>query len=77
VFGREPAAILGALNAVVALGVGFGLDVTPEQLGLISAALAAVLALVVRSQVTPVEREQIHGRHEARKDDPPSMGERP
>jgi hypothetical protein len=55
-FGREPALILGAVNALIALAVGFGLDVTTQQVGLINAAVAAVLALVVRSQVAPVER---------------------
>lgn len=51
---REPALILGAINALVALAVGFGLDITPEQVGLINAAVAAVLSVVVRSRVTPV-----------------------
>ena len=53
-FGREPALILGAVNALLAVAVGFGLDVTPEQVGLINAAVAAVLAVIVRAQVTPV-----------------------
>jgi hypothetical protein len=53
-FGREPAVILGLVGAVIALGVGFGLNVTPEQTGLILAATSAVLAFVTRSQVTPV-----------------------
>jgi hypothetical protein len=50
---KEPALILGAVNAVVALAVGFGLDVTPEQVGLINAAVAAVLSVLVRRKVTP------------------------
>lgn len=53
IFNREPALILGVVNAIVALVVGFGLDLTAEQVGLISAATSAVLALVARSQVTP------------------------
>jgi uncharacterized membrane protein len=61
---REPALILGAVNALVALAVGFGLPVTPGQVGLINAAVAAILALVVRSRVTPVEQERVRGRHE-------------
>lgn len=51
----EPALLLGALNALLALGVGFGLDVDPGQVGLINAAVAAVLAVVVRSRVTPIQ----------------------
>ena len=49
----EPAILLGLLNAGLALAVGFGLHVTPEQVGLINAFVAAVLAFVTRSQVTP------------------------
>ena len=51
---REPAAILGALQTVLALVIAFGFDLTGEQTGGIMAAAAAVLALVTRSQVTPV-----------------------
>jgi hypothetical protein len=53
-FDREPALILGLVNAAIALAVGFGLDITVEQASLINAAFAAVLSVVVRSQVTPV-----------------------
>ena len=52
-FGREPALILGALNALVALAAGFGVTITPGQVGLINAAVAAVVAVVVRQNVTP------------------------
>ena len=52
-FGREPALILGAVNALIAVAVGFGLNITPEQVGLINAAVAAVLSVIVRAQVTP------------------------
>lgn len=53
-FGREPALWLGLVNVLLALGVGFGLNVTPEQVGLINAAVAALLAVITRSQVNPV-----------------------
>lgn len=53
-FDREPALILGAVNAVIALAVGFGLPVTIEQASLINAAVAAVLSVIVRSRVSPV-----------------------
>lgn len=52
-FGREPALILGALNAILLLAVGFGLPVTGEQMALINAAAAAIMAVVIRAQVTP------------------------
>jgi hypothetical protein len=54
ILGREPVLWLAALNAVVALAVGFGLELTTERQALIQAALTAVLALVARGQVTPV-----------------------
>lgn len=57
VLNREPALIVGAVNALIALAVGFGLDIDPEQVGLINAAVAAVLSVVVRQQVSPVGRE--------------------
>ncbi len=53
--GREPAVISGAVNALIALAVGFGLELSTEQVGLIMAAVAALLSLVVRSKVTPLD----------------------
>lgn len=50
---KEPALILGALQAVLAVAVGFGLDITPEQFGLIMAAAAAIASVIVRQKVTP------------------------
>lgn len=52
-WGREPALIVAAIQAVLALAIGFGLPVSPEQLALIVAAMTAVLGVLVRSQVTP------------------------
>lgn len=52
-FGREPALILNLVGALIALAVGFGLNVTPEQVGLILAATTSVLGFAIRSQVTP------------------------
>jgi membrane associated rhomboid family serine protease len=54
ILGREPALILGALQALLALGVGFGLKLSPDQMALVLAASAAVFAVITRSQVTPV-----------------------
>lgn len=53
IFKREPALILGFVNAILAVAVGFGLDIDPEQVGLINAGVAALLALITRSQVSP------------------------
>lgn len=52
-FGREPALIIGATQALIALAVAFGLDLSPEQIGAVLAVTAAVLGMVTRSQVTP------------------------
>lgn len=54
-FNREPALILGAVQAAIALVVAFGFDLTAEQIGGILAFTAAVLALITRSQVTPTK----------------------
>lgn len=53
---NEPALISGLVTALVALGVAFGFDLTPEQVGAIAAAVAALLAVVVRHEVTPMNR---------------------
>ena len=53
-FGREPALVLGALNALIAVAVGFGLNVSPEQVGLINAAAAGIIAVIIRSRVEPI-----------------------
>lgn len=55
VFGREPALILGFVGALIALGVGFGLNVTGEQTALILAFTSAVLGLITRSLVSPTK----------------------
>lgn len=58
-FGREPAMILAAVQAVLLLVVAFGLDISNEQQVAILGAGGAILALlggaVVRSKVTPTE----------------------
>jgi hypothetical protein len=49
----EPALVLGLVQAAVALAVGFGLDLSGEQVALLVAFTAAALSVVTRSQVTP------------------------
>lgn len=56
VFGREPVMYLALVQSALALGVGFGLNVTPEQIALILAFTSAVLGVVARQQVSPVTR---------------------
>lgn len=56
---REPAALaatlLVILNAAIALGVAFGLNVTEGQIMAVNAFAAAVAGLWTRSQVSPVD----------------------
>ena len=54
-FGREPAVILGAVQSILALSLSFGLNLSSGQVGAIVAAAAAILALIVRQQVTPLQ----------------------
>jgi hypothetical protein len=52
-FKKEPAAWIAVISAGIALAVGFGLNVTEEQVGLILAFVNVAAGLFVRSQVTP------------------------
>lgn len=51
---NEPALVIGAVQAILALVIAFGFDLSNEQVGAILAVTAALLALVTRSRVTPV-----------------------
>jgi hypothetical protein len=51
---REPALIVGLIEALLVLAVAFGLDLTAEQTAAIVAVATVLGGLVVRSQVTPV-----------------------
>lgn len=53
IFGREPAAIAAAIAIALNLVVSFGLKLTVEQIALINALAVAILALLVRQNVTP------------------------
>jgi hypothetical protein len=53
-WGREPAMILAAVQALLALVAAFGLGLSPEQFGAVMALTAAVLGVLTRSQVTPL-----------------------
>jgi hypothetical protein len=52
----EPALILGAVQAALALAVSFGFGLSNEQIGAILAFASALTAVIVRSQVTPIGR---------------------
>jgi hypothetical protein len=51
---REPALIVGLIEALLVLAVAFGLNLTAEQTAAIVAVATVLGGLVVRSQVTPV-----------------------
>lgn len=51
---REPVVIVTFVEAVLALAIGFGVPLDPAQIGLI---VAAGLAPVVRSKVSPVNAD--------------------
>lgn len=61
VLDREPVLFLAALGALIALLVAFGIDITFEQKTAIDVFVAAVLALVARSAVTPVADPRLPG----------------
>lgn len=50
---REPALVAGIVQAVLALLLAFGVDLTQDQVAAVMGVTAAVLALIVRSQVSP------------------------
>lgn len=52
-WGREPALILGLVQAILALAISFGADLDANEVGAILAVTAAILAVVTRQSVTP------------------------
>lgn len=53
ILGREPAMVVALVQAVIVLGVSFGLSLTQEQTAAILALTAVVLGLITRSRVSP------------------------
>lgn len=51
---KEPALLLGAVQAALVLAVSFGLDLSDEQRAAILALTAAILSVATRQMVTPV-----------------------
>ena len=52
---REPALIMGAAQASIALAVSFGADLSGEQVAALMGCLAAVMSVIVRRRVTPLK----------------------
>jgi hypothetical protein len=52
----EPVLILGAVNAIIMLAVGFGLKLTTEQITLVNAAATAITAVIIRQNVSPLQK---------------------
>jgi hypothetical protein len=50
-----------AVTSLFAVGAAYGLDVSQETVGAINVALVAVLALLTRSQVSPVDTAPVTG----------------
>jgi hypothetical protein len=55
----EPALIIGAIEALLVLGISFGVPITPDQkaavVGFASAVIAVVGSVVIRQNVTPTK----------------------
>lgn len=71
IFGREPILYLALVKAGIALAVGFGFDLTSEQMALIVVFTEALLALIARWVIAPVRapaatsaREHREGQYE-------------
>lgn len=59
---REPALVMALVNAAIGCAVVFGVNLTDVQIAAVLAVVNAVLALVVRSQVTPTAKLRETGR---------------
>ena len=51
---QEPVLFQGLIQAVIALGTTFGLDLDATKVGAITAATAALLSFLTRQVVTPL-----------------------
>lgn len=62
---REPAVSAAVVSDIVALASALGFHLSATVVGIVVAAVTAVLGVVVRSQVTPVkpQREGEHAAH--------------
>src|SRR5262249_48266167 len=51
---QQPVYCQGVIQAIIALAVSFGANLSSGQVGALTAATAAILAFVTQTQVTPV-----------------------
>lgn len=58
---REPAAITSIVAAVIALAVSFGLSLSSEQVGAITAIATLLAGFITRAQVTPTSTTTTDG----------------
>lgn len=64
IFKREPALIIGLVQAIIALAVAFGFELSSEQVGAVLALTAAGLAVVTRQSVyAPATVERMQADH--------------
>lgn len=52
---KEPVLVTGLARALILCVTAFGLSLSPEQIGAIMLLVEAVLSLVARSSVTPLD----------------------
>ena len=53
IWGRHPVYILAVVQAALALAVGFGLQLSGDQVALVMALTTAIVALITNRHVTP------------------------
>ena len=51
---RRPVRVQAVIQSMVALAIGFGLDWSTEQMGLVLVCSASVLALITETQTAPM-----------------------
>lgn len=54
IFDREPVLFMAVIQAAIALGAAFGLNLDGVQVAALTAFSAAVLGLIARRKVTPI-----------------------
>ena len=52
---KEPAMILGTIQAILAAVTSFGLQLTTEQIGAIMTVSSMIIGLITRFRVSPVK----------------------